>query len=209
MRNKVTTLIILVSIALLLIATLRGIEKLQILSIAQLQEKNSELNDKINDASTLTSIDYPDNIETLEETYDKYEIQKQKYEELAGFTGEDGENVYESKQYDIGYLWRVFGKYATSRNLNIGMDVQKNSSGNDNYYDLNFTVSGQYVNISQFITDIENNSDLYFRIYNFKMTGSGETVTATFTVRDVNIDPSTITTVTASTTETQAVEENN
>lgn len=209
MRNKVTTLIILVSIALLLIATLRGIEKLQILSIAQLQEKNNELNDKINDASTLTSIDYPDNIETLEETYDKYEIQKQKYEELAGFTGEDGENVYESKQYDIGYLWRVFGKYATSRNLNIGMDVQKNSSGNDNYYDLNFTVSGQYVNISQFITDIENNSDLYFRIYNFKMTGSGETVTATFTVKDVNIDPSTITTVTASTTETQAVEENN
>lgn len=205
MRNKVTTLIILVSIAVLLIAALRGISigKLQILSIAQLQEKNEELNDKINKASELTSIDYPNNIETLEETYDKYEIQKQKYEEIAGFTGKDGENTYESKQYDIGYLWRTFGKYATSRNLNIGMDVQKNNSGNDNYYDLNFTVSGQYVNISQFITDIENNSDLYFRIYNFKMSGSGETITSTFTVKDVNIDPSTITTTTTNTVNTQ------
>lgn len=203
MRNKVTTLIILISIALLLIATIHGISigNFQILSVSQLQQKNDDLNDKINEASTLTSIDYPDNIETLEETYDRYAIQKQKYEELAGFAGEDGEEVYEKKQYDIGYLWRVFGKYATSRNLTIGMDVQKNSSGNDNYYDLNFTVSGQYVNISQFIADIENNSDLYFRIYNFKMSGSGEVVSSTFTVKDVNIDPSTITTVGAKSTE--------
>lgn len=208
MRNKVTTLIILVSIAVLLIAALRGISigRLQILSISSLQEKNSELNDKINDASELTAIDYPNNIETLEETYDKYEIQKQKYEELSDIAGQDGENAYESKQYDIGYLWKIFGKYATSRNLNIGMDVQKNNGGNDNYYDLNFTVSGQYVNISQFITDIENNSDLYFRIYNFKMSGSGETITSTFTVKDVNIDPSTITTVTTNTTDTQTGE---
>ena len=89
----------------------------------------------------------------------------------------------------------MFGKYATSRNLTIGMDVQKNNGGNDNYYDLNFNVSGQYVNISQFIADIENNSDLYFRIYNFKMSGSGEVISSTFTVKDVNIDPSTITVV--------------
>ena len=75
------------------------------------------------------------------------------------------------------------------------MDVQKNNSGRENYYDLNFNVSGQYVNISQFITDIENNSDLYFRIYNFKMSGSGEVVSSTFTVKNVNIDPSTITDV--------------
>ena len=97
-------------------------------------------------------------------------------------------NIYETKQYDIGYLWRIFGKYATTRNLKIGMDVQKNSSAKETLYDLNFSVSGGYVNISQFISDIENNSELNFRIYNFKMNGSGEEVSASFTIKNVNIE---------------------
>ena len=99
--------------------------------------------------------------------------------------------IYETKQYDIGYLWRVLGNYAQKRNVNLGIDVQKNTSANSTY-NINFKVAGKYVNISQFIIDIENNSDLYFRIYNFKMSGDSETVTATFTVRNVNIDPTTI-----------------
>ena len=111
MRNRVTTIIILVSIVLLVIAIFRGISigKFEILSVSQIQEKSNKLNAKIDEASTLTSIDYPDNVETLEETFDKYTIQKQKYEELSGFVDEDGEDVYEKKQYDIGYLWRIFG----------------------------------------------------------------------------------------------------
>lgn len=204
MKNRITTIIILVSIVLLLVATLHGIEKFQILSISQLQQKNDDVNKRINEASTLTAIDYPDNIETLEETYDKYIIQKQKYEELSEFIDEDSEDVYEKKQYDIGYLWRVLGKYATVRNLTLGIDVQKNNNGQNNSYDLNFTVSGQYVDISQFITDIENDSDLFFRIYNFRMSGSGETISSNFTVKDVDIDPSTITNVENTTTDTNS-----
>ena len=110
------------------------------------------------------------------------------------FADEDKEEIYETKQYDIGYLWKIFGKYATSRNLRITMDVQKKSN-KESLYDLNFNVSGEYVNISQFITDIENNSDLGFRIYDFKMSGSGDIISSTFTVRNVNIDPSTLTIV--------------
>lgn len=70
------------------------------------------------------------------------------------------------------------------------MDVKKSTG---NLYDLNFAITGTYANICQFILDLENNSDLYFRIYNFKMTGNSEIVSASFTVKDVNIDPSTIT----------------
>lgn len=191
--NKITSIIILLSIFLLIFATVNGIKigNFQILSISELRQKNNELNNKIDEASTLTSIDYPDTQETLKETYEKYTIQKQKYEELSGFVDDDNEEIYEAKQYDIGYLWKIFGKYATSRNLSIGVDVQKNSN-RENLYNLNFSVAGQYVNISQFITDIENNSDLYFRIYNFQMSGSGETVNSTFTVKNISIDPSTL-----------------
>lgn len=192
--NKITAIIIILSIILLIFTMLNGIkigDSQIILSIAELNKKNNELNSKINEASRLTSIDYPNTQETLKETYDQYTLEKQKYEELSGFVDKDTEEIYETKQYDIGYLWKIFGKYATSRNLSIGVDVQK-VSNRENLYNLNFSVSGQYVNISQFITDIENNSDLYFRIYNFQMSGSGETINSTFTVKNISIDPSTL-----------------
>ena len=193
MRGNVTLLIILISIILLSYIAIEGIKigNFEILSVAQLIERNEELNDKINEASTLTTTNYTDNVKTLEETYERYKIQKQKYEELAGVTNEKNDEIYETKQYDIGYLWRVLGNYATKRNLNLGIQVQKNNTGKSSY-NINFTLNGKYVNISQFITDIENNSDLYFRIYNFNLGGSGEVITATFTVRNINLDASTI-----------------
>jgi len=193
MRNNITLLIILVSVILLAYLGAEGIKigSFEVLSISQLIEKNKQLDDKIKEASILTTTNYPDNVQTLEETYERYEIQKQKYEELAGVTIETNQDIYETKQYDIGYLWRVLGNYATKRNVNLGIQVQQNSNGKSSY-NINFTVNGKYVNISQFITDIENDSDLYFRIYNFKISGSGEIITATFTVRNVNLDASTI-----------------
>ena len=192
--RRINTIILLISIALLTYVGFYGIKigSFEILSISQLIEKNDRLNEKIQQASNLTTKSYHENIDTLEETYEEYKIQKQKYEELAGVTKCYNEEIYETKKYDIGYLWRVLGKYAEKRRLNLGIDVQKNAT-TKNSYNINFSVSGKYVNISQFITDIENDSDLYFRIYNFKMTGNSELVAASFTVRNINIDPSTIT----------------
>lgn len=194
MKNKIISIIcLLLIILLIIIVAFKGIKigNFQILSISELKLKNDKLNETITSASELTSVEYPKTITTLEETYEKYNIQKQKYEEMSGFTENDEKQIYETKQYDIGYLWKVVGKYATSYNLTIGMKVQKTSG--QNLYDLYFDVSGQYVNISEFIKNIENNSDLNFRIYNFKMSGSSEIVSASFVVKNVKIDPSTIT----------------
>ena len=192
MKNKILLIIFLLLIILLIVVIFNGIniKNFQVLSVADLKLKNDKLNETIASASELTSLEYPKTIKTLEDTYEKYNIQKQKYEELSGFTDGDSKQIYETKQYDIAYLWRLVGKYATSYNIAIGMDVKKASG--QNLYDLYFNVSGQYVNISEFIKNIENNSDLYFRIYNFKMSGSSETVSASFIVKGVNIDPSTI-----------------
>lgn len=194
MKNKIISIIcLLLIILLIIIVAFKGIKigNFKILSISELKLKNDKLNETITSASELTSVEYPKTITILEETYEKYNIQKQKYEEMSGFTENDEKQIYETKQYDIGYLWKVVGKYATSYNLTIGMKVQKTSG--QNLYDLYFDVSGQYVNISEFIKNIENNSDLNFRIYNFKMSGSSEIVSASFVVKNVKIDPSTIT----------------
>ena len=160
MRNRITLIISLVSIILLAIVTIYGIEigNFKILSISQIIEKNDSVNEKISEASKLTSVDYPERIEALNKTFDSYTIQKQKYQDLAGVSEGKSEEIYETKQYDISYLWRVLGKYATNRGLTLGIDVQKSTNN----------------------------------LYNFKMSGSGTTITATFKVEDINIDPSTI-----------------
>lgn len=191
MRNQITIILLFIFLALIIFASVHGIEigGFKVLSVQQLLQKNEDLNGKIATASTLTTIDYEQSKATLEETYEKQQIEKQKYEELMGLTDSKSKQVFETKQYDVGYLWKVIGKNATKRNLKIGMNVQKTTG--QNLYDLNFSVSGQYPNTIQFITDIENNSDLNFRIYNFKMTGSGDAVSSTFSVKGINIDPDT------------------
>ena len=192
MRNKIIIIVLLVLLVLIGVAMINGIKigSFEILSISQLKEKNKTLNSKIDQASRLTSVKYPEAQKKLEEAYNKQQVEKQKYEELSDFTKVDEKSIYETKQYDISYLWKIFGKYASKYNLTIGMDVKKASG--ENLYDLYFNVSGEYTNIIQFITTIEENSDLYFRIYNFTMNGSSTIVSSSFNVKGVNIDPKTI-----------------
>jgi len=202
MRGRVTIIIILVSIVLLIFSTVKGIKigEFQILSVSQLKEKNDSLSAKVEKANSLATTDYQNNVKKLEETFKQYLRQKQKYEQLVDVTDGTNEQIYETKQYDISYLWRVLGNYATNRNLKLAINVTENKTVK-NTYDFNFTVEGEYVKVSQFITDLENNSDLYFRIYDFKMTGKervdeqGNNVVitvASFVVKGININPKTI-----------------
>lgn len=148
----------------------------------------------------MVTIDYPSNIDILSKTFDEYTITKEKYEQLSGISTKDKIQTYETKQYDISYLWKILGNYAEKRNLTLGIDVQKSNSGN-NLYSFNFSISGEYVKIIEFIKDLENDSDLYFRIYDFKVNGSGTILNANFRVENINIDPTTIKNSQISTTE--------
>lgn len=201
MKNNVTFLIVLCTIIGLIYLGLEGakIGGFEILSVKGLIAKNAEVDQKIQEASKLTSEEHPDNIKTLEDSYKRYRTQKQKYEELVDVSDQSDENFYETKKYDIEYLWNVFGKYASKRNIKLGIQVQKNGT-EKNSYNINFAVNGDYTNIINFIIDLENDSDLYFRIYDFEIQGkevekNGQKViqiTSTFTVRNVNLDAATI-----------------
>lgn len=193
MKNKITLIVLLLFLILLIVGIFVGIKigDFQILSVSKLNEKNQNLENTIKEASTLTSITYPDTTDKLEQTYDKHNIQKEKYEELSGFTDSNKKSLYETKQYDIVYLWETIGNYANKHNVIVEMDVKSGSA--TDLYNLNFKVGGRYVNVTEFIAKLENDSDLYFRIYNFKMIGDSVIVSSTFTVKDVNINPSTIT----------------
>ncbi len=187
MKNKIVFIVMVIFIILIAYFTIFGLNigKLKISSISNIIEKNDKINQNIEQLTQLTSVTFPDKTKTLESTLNEFNVQKQKYEEIADLDTND-DNVYEKEKYDISYLWTTLGKYANQNNISLSMNIKK-ASGVD-LYDLEFTVQGEYVDISTFITKLENDSDLSYRIYNFKMTSGS----ASFTVKDINIDSSTL-----------------
>ena len=195
MKNKIIIFILILSVILIVCLALFGfkIGGLQIFSISDLANHNKNVDSKIDELTTLSSSGYTTAASNLDQTINTFRIQKEKYEQLAGFESDDGEELLETQNYDISYLWTTIGKYATKNNINLKMDVKK-ATGTD-LYDLDFTIQGEYTSVSTFVSKIENDSDLNFRIYNFKLTKgkSDKELKGTFTVKDVNIDNKTLT----------------
>ena len=89
---------------------------------------------------------------------------KQKYEEY-NVQGELG--LIQIKTYKVEYLWAIIGQYAKNRNTQLTLDLV--SAGGDNLYDLNFTLIGDYTDIINCISDIEDDDTFNFKITNFTM----------------------------------------
>lgn len=194
MKNKIIIITLIISVILVMGLAIFGIKigNFEIPSISKIIAKNNQINSNIEEATRLTSLEYPQKISDLETTINNFNVQKEKYEQLSGFSNEENKGLYETEKYDIGYLWTTLGNYANKNKIKLAIDVKKASA--TNLYDLYFTVQGEYVDISSFVTKIENDSELSFRIYNFKITPGNSNVNlkATFVVKDVNIDDSTL-----------------
>ena len=70
------------------------------------------------------------------------------------------------------------------------MEVTRSSTGVNNVYNLNFTATGSYTGIEEFITGIEDDSKLGFKIEDFSMVASsqsGDQLEATFVCKDITI----------------------
>ena len=116
---------------------------------------------------------------------------KQKYLDLASVsTDKEIQDANLEQTYAMEFLWNKIGSYATREGVTLKWDVS--STGVNNKYTLNFTTTGSYIGVINYIYALENDSELAFRIENFKMTASGENVTATFTVNNVAIKAETI-----------------
>ena len=201
-------LLILILITLLLILTMfigiKGVTigKIEILGIQGIQAKNSELDSKIQDAAKLVEKTYAQTISEVNSNAKKLKEEKQNYQDMTAISS-DGETqaVNQIEKYEIETLWVKLGNHATSEGVVMKMDVTSGSSGAQDSYNLNFTVTGGYVQIEDFISSIENDSTLGFKIEEFKMALSGNDLQATFVCKDIPIKQvSSTTTVTQNTT---------
>ena len=154
---------------------------MHVLGVTQIQDANAELTRKIAEAKN-TNDNYANELTEIKDLIADLGTAREEYLQTINVSTESEiREATQTKNYTIEYLWSQVGNHATQEGVNIRMDVV--SGVDENTKNLNFTVSGNYLAITNFITELENDSSLQFTIDEFAMTQNQ----CTFVVRDVYI----------------------
>ena len=204
--------ILLIVVAYLTVFRGISIGNFSILSVEQIQEENDNLTTEIAQTETLMYSTYATQTEQLEKSVSSLLEAKEEYLDLANVSTESElSEASKEETYKIEYLWTRIGSHATTEGVILKLDVQTGGTGESDVKNLSFTVTGNYIAIINFVTAIEDDSELGFRIENFKILPGTDTDgrEATFTVRNVRIKQENITTNVTNAENTENAEENN
>lgn len=205
MKDILITVISILLTVVIIICMVKGLTvgSFRILSISNIKQESLNSDNEVDELNNLKNVTYKKKIDDLQTATKDLTTAKQKYLDLASVSSD--EEIQEAnleQTYAMEFLWNKVGSYATKEGVTLKWDVS--STGVNNKYTLNFTTTGSYVGVISYIYALENDSDLAFRIENFKMTASGENVTATFTVNNVAIKAETISSASSNNTNEQA-----
>lgn len=186
-----------ICVALVLVLTgyvaIQGIQigKIQIMGISEIKNKNESLDNTLKRATKLASTDFQQKKDSLDEELKAMQEQKEEYEDTVATMTDSQVKSGIKTEKTIDFLFIRIENHAKSEGVSLKMELTKNStSTQSNSYDLNFTVTGTYTGIEEFITDIEDDSQLEFSIEDFYMVATntnGDQVEGTFICRDVVI----------------------
>ena len=185
MKRILLTIANVLLIVAMILVMLKGfsIGSLQILGFGGIKTQSALLNEKIGKVNQEIN-NYKSSLNTLQKDTSSLTSAKKDYLDLVAVSSaSEIQEALQTKTYTIEYLWSKVGNYAAKEGVTVAMTLGTSTLGAENYKNLNFTVGGQYLAISQFIRDLENDSTLDFTIDSFDMTSSQ----ATFTVKDVKI----------------------
>ena len=167
-------------------------------SYKQVEEASADLVSDVASYNNLNDLQYNEMLTNLSTTREEYEEIKVEYEDLIEEIGDilgDSQSVIYAPLsiYEIDFLWTIIGNYARTEGIILTMDVSKSTVSTSDtsgysYYNLNFSVSGEYIDIANFLYDIEDDDRLSFEIRDFSMTSAA----AAFTVYGVPIDNETM-----------------
>ncbi len=198
--KKILILVIILLLAVLCVYVgLNGISlgNFHVLSIKQIQERNNNTDKLIIQADKLANSDYLAAMKNLKTQQDNVKKAKQDYLDKASIsTEEELKLAYQEISYELETLQVKIGNHARKNSVNIDMRITNSSksTNNINLFNIDFVVNGQYVSISDFVYALENDSELGFKIENFKMVpgSSDSNLQASFRVSDIaiNIDQS-------------------
>ena len=192
MKKLLILILIALVLALTIFTIINGISigNFSILGINQIQSKNAELEENVTEATKLASSTFPSKVSELNASMKKLNEEKASYDEMVAVsdTG-DVQTASRLSNYTLDFLWTEIGTHATSEGVNIDIGLTAGTGG-ENVYNMNFTAVGSYVGISEFIRDIEDDSDLAFKIEEFSMKAGESTsqLQATFVCKNIPIE---------------------
>lgn len=193
--------ILLIVMAVLVITKGLTIGNFKILSVKQIIEGNDKLTAEISETEKLIRSNYPTELETLDSTVSSLLAAKEEYQDLADVSTKSEINKATTVEtYTVEFLWTILGRHATAEGVYLSYTPTNNS--------IKFTVSGDYIPILSFVSAIENDSKLGFRIENFKLIPGGNNLQATFETRNINIKTEGVNTAVQSTTITESAPTN-
>lgn len=194
----------------------KGLEagSLNISSYNVIETKSEALTKKLASYDKKNQEEYDTAVNNLNSSIRTYQASKEKYEtiyeELADVLNKEDtdestqeiieEIIYSDKEkYKVDFLLVQLGAYGKKNGVDVIYQLTTSSTTDPNsstlkYFlaDLKFTVTGAYINVATFISDIENDDKLGWEISDFAMssgTSNGYSgVSATFTIKDVPID---------------------
>ena len=180
-------MVLLIVLGINMIAQGVGFFNFNIQSLGQIEDSSKALKTKIEDANRLIDTDYPNKLNDLTTAENSLQTAKKEYLEYVNKSSNEQIIAAKTlKSYAIEFLWTKLGTHAREEGVNLTFEV--GSGGNSGGSTLNFTVDGSYIAITNFIYSIENDTDLDFRIQNFKLLPhQGEILEATFSVSGVTI----------------------
>lgn len=192
MRKILISVLILCLLALTIYMVVDQINigNLEILGIKKILQKNDELDKSIENAKTVVEEEVKTKEDELNTAYKQLNSKKSDYEQLVvASTDEEVETASQFLTYNVEFLWTRIGNHAKKEGVKLKFDFVENTTVTNNY-NLNFTVTGEYLGITNFLYDIENDSELGFKIENFSITSGTEEqgLIATFTCKNITIN---------------------
>jgi len=197
MRRIVLYLLTLFLLVIAVLIVIKGITigPIEIDNYQTILEENEKLDDLISVAETQKETKYPAAISQQQTVYKTLLDEKQSYNELLEYgVDENGVPLSKIQEYEIEKIWITLGNYAKTEGVELKIDVTINNSVAETY-DLNFTVIGEYIQIADFLYDIQRDTTLVFKIDEFKL------VTAVEAGEDIGTNTDTSTKSTNKTTE--------
>ena len=190
MRKVLISILVILLIVLAYFTIFQGISigNLEILSASGIVGLNDELTAKIEEANRKIKNDLQSKRTELSQSVSTLLQNKESYYRVANVSTESEISKANTQEtYDIEYLWLRIGRHARTEGVNIRMDVMNGTTGDENTKNLSFTVIGQYVAIIDFVSSIEDDSELAFRIENFNLLPDGTNLKATFDITGIRI----------------------
>lgn len=192
MKKILILILIVLVLALTVFTIIRGFQigSFSIWGISTIQDENAKLDEMVTEATRLASSTFPGKISEVNASMKELEKQKTEYNDMVAVSSTgDVQAASQLSNYTLDFLWTEIGTHATSEGVSIDISLT-NGTGGKNVYDLNFTVIGSYIGICEFIRDIEDDSDLAFKIEQFSMSvgQSTSSLEATFVCKNIPIE---------------------